>query len=212
VLSRLKYIVLDAEAKTGFLDPILLALAPVPGEPRRRVYHFELSCAEAASNAASVISPEALGAFFAVAQEPIEMPSRPFYLQNLGLNDNHCKVMAQELARDDTSLRQIHALDLTGNPSVGQTGYEALLGLLNRRFDIHVVDVEDQNWKATFDLVLYMNRICYRGHFLENGVFSSKAMWVNFLAELSTDRYYNEARQLNAIWYTLREDPDLIYT
>jgi hypothetical protein len=36
-------------------------------------------------------------------------------------------------------------LILTGNPSIGQQGYEALLGLLNRSFDIGV-KVDDQNW------------------------------------------------------------------
>jgi hypothetical protein len=209
----LEDIVLDVEDKAGFLDPILLALAPVHGEPRSPLSHFKLCCAETASNGASVVSPDALGAFF--AQEPIELPRRVLYLQNLGLNDNHCKVMAQELARDDASLRPIYLLDLTGNPSIGQKGYEALLGLLNRRFDIVDVEVDDQNWKATFDLVVFMNRKHNRGRFLENGVFPSKAMWVSFLAELTRTKryfYYDDARKLNAIWHTLREDPDLIYT
>jgi hypothetical protein len=210
---RLAGIVLDGvEDKAGFLDPILLALTPVHGEPRSRLNVFQLTCAETASNWASVVSPEALGAFF--AQEPIELPKRSFYLHNLGLNDNHCKVMAHELARDDSSLRRIHILDLTGNPSIGQKGYEALLRLLNRRFDLGAVYVDDQNWKATFKLVLCMNRDYDRGRFLKNGVFPSKAMWVNFLAELvtGTDYYFNDAQKLNAIWYTLREDPDFVYT
>jgi hypothetical protein len=116
-------IVLDAEDKTGFLDPILLALAPAPGQPRGQLIYLRLSCVEAAPNGASVVSPDALGAFF--AEEPITMPTRTFHLQNLGLNDNHCEVIAQELARrDDASLRPINALDmtvlnLTGNPSIG---------------------------------------------------------------------------------------------
>jgi hypothetical protein len=72
--------------------------------------------------------------------------------------------------------------------------------------------VDDQNWKTTFAFVISMNNAFHRGYFLKNGVFPSKATWVNFLAKLaSSDRYYNEAGQLNAIWYTLREDPDLIW-
>jgi hypothetical protein len=214
-------IVLNVEDKTGFLDPILLALAPVPaGEPRGQLSRFRFSCVEAASNGESVVSPEALGAFFAA--EPVERPMRAFCLRNLGLNDSHCEVMAQELARDDALLRPIGKLDLTGNPSIGQQGYAALLGLLNRRFDICVVKVDDHNWKTTFALVVYMNRKCHRGRFMKNGVFPSKAMWVNFLAEHTrTSSHWNlnlnkenldEARKLNAIWYTLREDPDLICT
>jgi hypothetical protein len=171
-----------------------------------------LSCVEDPSNGASVVSPEALGAF--ISEEPIEMPTstRHFlHLQNLGLNDNHCEVMAHEVARHDTLLRAIDSLDLTGNPSIGQQGYVALLGLLNRRLNVGTIVVDDLNWKSTFDLVENMNRKYRRRRFLENGVFPSKAMWVNFLAELSTDNDLNGgAHNLNAIWYTLREDPDLI--
>jgi hypothetical protein len=211
-IFRLDAIVLDVEDMTRFLDPILFALAHVPGEPRSQLSAFRLSCVEAAPSGASVVSPEALGAFF--AEVPSEMPrsSTLFHLNNLGLNDSHCEAMAQELARDDPLLRPI-GLDLKGNPSIGQQGYEALLGLLNRRFDIGVIEVDDNNWKKTFDMVVHMNRKYYRGHFMKNGVFPSKAIWMKFLAKLaSTDLYYYEAQRLNAIWYTLREDPDLIYT
>jgi hypothetical protein len=204
-------IVLDAVDRTGFLDPILLALAPVPGEPCGQLSYLRLSCVEAALNGASVVTPEALGAFF--ADEPVEMP-RSIYLclHNLGLNDTHCEVMAQVLLREYTLTRSI-SLDLTGNPSIGQTGYEVLLGLLNRRFKIYGVVVDDQNWKSTFDLVIFMNHKCHRDRFLENGVFPSKAAWMEFLEVLSVERYRSdedETQKLNAIWYTLREDPDLI--
>jgi hypothetical protein len=67
-------IVLDLEGKTGFLDPILLALTPVSGASRNsdKLFCFSLSCVKEASNAASVVFPEALSAFF--AEEPIRMP------------------------------------------------------------------------------------------------------------------------------------------
>jgi hypothetical protein len=58
----LEDIVLDVEDKTGFLDPILLALDPVPGEPRGKLSYFTLSCVEAEMNGVSIDSPEALGA------------------------------------------------------------------------------------------------------------------------------------------------------
>jgi hypothetical protein len=205
-------IVLDVEDKTGFLDPILLALAHVPGEPRRQLYCFRLSCVEAPSDGASFVSPEAVGAFF--AEVPSEIPRSIFlHLNYLGLNDSHCEAMAQALARDDAVLRPIKILNLTGNPSIGQQGYVALLGLLNRRFDIGDVLVDDLNWKSIFDMMRFMNQSCHRGHFMKNGVFPSKAMWVNFLAEIvSVYSYWNAEQSLNAVWYTLREDPDLICT
>jgi hypothetical protein len=184
----LEDIVLDVEDKTGFLDPILLALALVPGQPRGRLSWFSLSCAEAAANGASVVSPEALGAFF--ADEPIETPMRYFLLNNVGLNDNHCEAIAQELARDDALLRPIDELDLTGNPSIGQQGFEAPPGLLYQRANIGAVVVDDQNWSTTFDILKYMNRACHRGRFLENGFFSLRVVWVNFLVELASTDYY----------------------
>jgi hypothetical protein len=49
-------IVLDVEDKTGFMYPILLALASVPDEPRGPLHYLRLSCVEAASNGASVVS------------------------------------------------------------------------------------------------------------------------------------------------------------
>jgi hypothetical protein len=118
---------------------------------------------EGASNGASDVSPQALGAF--LAEELIEMPGRTFLrLYNLGLNNNHCKVMAQVLARNCAFLlRPIEALDLTENPSIGRQGYVALLGLLNRGLNIGTVVVDDQNWKATFNLVILMNVEYRRG-------------------------------------------------
>jgi hypothetical protein len=180
---------------------LLLALAPSPGEPRRREQRTDLrlSCVEATSNRATVVSPEALGAF--LAEEAVERPWRNFHVNKLGLNDNHCEFMAQELARrDDAELRPMQliiysAIDLRRNPSIGKHGYEALLGLLNRGFGVgRRVEVDDQNWKTTFDLAVYMNREYDSGRFLKNGVFSSKAMWVNFLAELSNARYITPMR------------------
>jgi hypothetical protein len=122
----LENIVLDVEGKTEFLDPILLVLAPVPGALRGQLSYFRFSCLEGALNGESVVSPEALGAFF--TEEPVETPMRDFLLNNLGLNDGNCEIMAQELARDGALLRprdgaftrRIDELDLTGNPSVGQ--------------------------------------------------------------------------------------------
>jgi hypothetical protein len=66
---------------------------------------------------------------------------------------------------------------------------------------------------SELQLVIFMNLQHHRGRFLENGVYPSKAMWVDFLAGISADSYWSvedEAQKLNAIWYTLREGPDFI--
>jgi hypothetical protein len=75
--STLEDIVLDVTDKIAFLDSILLALAPVPGESRGQLSCFRFSCVEAAPKwGLSVVAPEALGTFF--AEEPVEMPSRTY--------------------------------------------------------------------------------------------------------------------------------------
>jgi hypothetical protein len=213
----LEDIVLVGEDKTGFLDPILLALAPAPGEPHSQLINLHLSCRQAASNGLSIVSPEALGSFFACRGRIGQRPCGA-NLRNLGLNDNHCKVMAEQLtmaeqpAVDFALGRPSFALNLCGNPSIGQEGYRTLLGILNRKFNIAHVDVDDQNWTAKFNLVIYMNNVFNRGDFLKDGALPSKAMLVNFLAKLTTNSSRIEPDQLlNFIWYTLREDPSLIY-
>jgi hypothetical protein len=72
---------------------------------------------EAVSNGASVVSPEALGAFIAT-EELVDMPWRALHLQYLGVSDNHCEVMAHELSRDDAVLGPIDDIDWTGKPSI----------------------------------------------------------------------------------------------
>jgi hypothetical protein len=207
---KLKDIVLGGEDKTGFLDPIFLALAPAPGgEPKvTRLSNFHLRCRKAASNRPSIVSPEALGTFFACLWQY----ECDVYLQNLGLNNNHCKAMAQQITKYEDS-RPFDMLNLCGNPSIGQEGYQALLGLLNRKFNIFCIDVDDQSWRAKFDLAMNMNCKFNRHLYLKEGVFPSKAAQVDFLANVINTPYYSQPNQwLNAIWYTLREDPSLIYT
>lgn len=67
----LEDIVLDVEERTGFLIPAC----------------SNSCCMKAASNGASVASPEGLVAFF--AEEQVEIPRRTFCLRKLSLNDSH---------------------------------------------------------------------------------------------------------------------------
>jgi hypothetical protein len=162
-----------------------------------------------------MISPGALGMFFSSEERMGWLPlPRVFCLRTLGLNHHHCKVMAEQLAMDFDLLRPSTEFDFRGNPSIGEEGYEALLGLLNRKFDIRRINVDDQKWKATFFYVAYMNNEFDRGRFLKEGAFPSKTERVDFLAKLTNARFcpYREIEIFNAIWCTLREDPDLIYT
>jgi hypothetical protein len=99
------------------------------------IFGVRLSTPSASNGVSSIVSPGALGALFAA--EPVEIPPRTFQLNNLGLNDNHCEVMAQELARYDAVLRPIDELDLTGNPSIEKNkGMQRSLGSLTEGFTL----------------------------------------------------------------------------
>jgi hypothetical protein len=61
----LEDIVLGGEDTTGSLDPILIALASASA-PHGQLLEFRFSCHQAVSNGSSIVSPEALGSFFAM--------------------------------------------------------------------------------------------------------------------------------------------------
>lgn len=122
-------------------------------------------------------------------------------LSNSGLRDDHCKIIATLLVKDDRAPVRVTGagtagdflplpggavfgeLDLPGNPAIGQDGYEAIIGLLNREHWIGKVSVDDVGWQAKLGLVAEMNTR-HGGAFLLNGAFDSKAAWVDWIARL----------------------------
>jgi hypothetical protein len=59
-----------------------------------------------------------------------------------------------------------------------------------------------------------MNTEYGRGEFMQDGVFASKAGWVDWLAQLTnlpwTQDEAEEVLRANALWYTLRNEPCFI--
>jgi hypothetical protein len=105
---------------------------------------------------------------------------------------------------------------LSGNCQIGQEGYEAILGLLNREHWTKV-SVDDVSWQAKFGLVADMNTKHGRGEFLQDGVFDSKAAWVDWIAilaalddEKNDKAKVDDARQLSFLLYTLTEKPEFL--
>jgi hypothetical protein len=140
-----------------------------------------------------------------------ESPRR-LRLSNLGLGDDHCEIIATNLQSNGPT-ETFGVLDLTGNPTIGQKGYEAILGLLNREHWIGKVHVDEQSWQSKFDLVIDMNTKHGRGEFLEIGAFDSEADWFSFLARLAglvENAEADDARNLNFLWYTISEKPEFI--
>jgi hypothetical protein len=203
------------EHPPGFLDPLLEAMLSchqpyyflLRGYARKDVYP---------SGRPSLVTPTTLRPFLE-AYTHIPKPYRcSMRLENLGFEDEHCKAIAELLAamNDQYPGRALDDLWVRGNGEIGDEGYEALLGLLNRNHCIETIKVDDSSWQETLDLVLHMNTKYGRGAFMEDGVFAGKVRWVDWLAKLTnlpwTQDEAEEMLRANALWYTLRNEPCFI--
>jgi hypothetical protein len=187
----------------GFLDPIV-------NEGIHTFHKFHLSCCDAPSGL-SLVSTEALSR---LCRNPF-LGNQGWELEGLGLTDAHCKIISERAF-------PLSSLSLRSNPRIGQEGYEALLGLMNRSDFYHRIVVDDSTWEATFKLVSLM-KSKGRIEYMEDGVFISKSKWVDWISQVATMKtsslvisdlwsniIYPQLDLLNMIWYTLREKPDWI--
>jgi hypothetical protein len=200
------------EKCAGFLDPILHAVRRLPQQPPEFLLTGNQS--QEKGKGPSLITVQALRLFLQSAVDFTGGGSRRLHLNSLGFSDEHCKVLAELLVKHyGASERALGQLALRGNPAIGNEGFEAILGLLNRERWLGRVTVDDKSWQAKFNLVAEMNTKG-RGKFLQSGVFDSKIEWVAWLDRLAALDVENgetgDARRLNFLWYTLIEKPEFI--
>jgi hypothetical protein len=207
--------------KLGFLDPVLRALAPLNDSDDEGHYRqppfFTLSGYETSSiHGAPLVTVAALRAYLAAGILFHGKDNRSLTLEGLGLDDDHCQAIAQHFAvNDEVSDRILGDLWLRNNPAIGKDGYAALMGLLNRHHaTLYTIRVDDKSWEAKFDFVMRMNTEYGRGQFLEDGVFASRAKWVDWLEWLDTTappkNKEEESRNVNFIFYSLLESPGFL--
>jgi hypothetical protein len=226
----------------GFLDPILLAMK----SPSRASYfippYFELSAGDGVSvSGVTLINVTALGRFLPCVNFNVGN-KRELYLKGLGLGDSHVKLIVELMATVNPRTLQgasvSLSLHLQSNPAIGLPGYEALLGMLNRRSDIEQIRVDDAGWTATYKMVVHTNTKHGRVEFMEGGVFPDKVAWMDWVIRLANvapaeemeedeeeaeeaeeaeegkdeedEKQDFETRKLNYIWYTLLQKPDFI--
>jgi hypothetical protein len=197
----------------GSLDPILRAMHHGHHQPASvRLTGGFGSWSHQSVNETSLVTTEALCLYLtSTAAFPSESP-RNLRLSYLGLDDDHCEIIATKLQSNGRD-NQFCELNLIGNPTIGQKGYEAILGLLNREHWIGKVHIDEQSWQSKFDLVVDMNTKHGRGEFLQNGAFDSEADWFSFLARLAglvENAEADDARNLNFLWYTISEKPEFL--
>jgi hypothetical protein len=232
------------ENMEGFLDPVLRALhssdddSDGSARPQQQPTRFGLGgggdswSSHNASNLC-LVSTRALRMYLTSTATFTSTLPRYLGLSHLGLGDDHCQIIATLLRKNDRAPpvevvgklgeflpggAVFGELDLSGNCQIGLSGYEAILGLLNREHWIGKVSVDDVGWQAKFGLVTEMNTQHGRGAFLQDGVFDSKAAWVDWIARLAALENENananakvdEARQLSFLMYTLTEKPEFL--
>jgi hypothetical protein len=208
----------------GLLDPILLAMKSPDGASYLLPSCFELSTGDGVwVSAVSLISEATLNRFLPCVTSSFNAGNkRELYLKGLGLGDSHVKLIAELMSNVNKGESVSLSLHLQSNPAIGLPGYEALLGMLNRRSDIEQIRVDDAGWTATYKMVVHMNTKHGRGEFMEGGVFPDRVAWIDWVIRLANvapaeeveededEKQDFEARKLNYIWFTLVQKPDFV--
>jgi hypothetical protein len=208
----------DNDISDGFLDPVVYAASGF--------LNFSLST-KTRSVHSTVVSPRALRALIVEGKQ-----FHRLRLSNLGLTDSHVLAIVVGLS---TPGARLHCLKLDSNPGISAQGYGALFNLINQadlvgHFGITaqqaVFCVDDKAWEGKLNLVSEMNTKYCRLKYLTNGNFASEELrlqWlekVQWLDKVAADfaiyvdnddsRKKRDARLLNFIWYTLRQNPEMM--
>jgi hypothetical protein len=215
ILALAGLIPISAEYSPGFLDPLLEATLSCQ-QPLVFSLCGYLDDDVPPSGLPSLLTTAALCSYLEVYANSTQPDFSVIQLHNLGLEDEHCKAIAELLAPMNGQYPEgkLISLWITGNGAFSDEGFEALLGLLNRNHCIQEIQVDDSSWQEAFDLMCHMNTKYGRGEFMEDGVFADKAGWVKWLAKLtnlpSTQDEAEETLRASALWYTLRNEPSFI--
>jgi hypothetical protein len=219
----------DSDEPIGFLDPLLYAASFL-----RRLDHFSLS-AKTNSAHSTLVNPRALRALFVEGNR-----FRALHLCGLGLNDSHVFAIVDGLSTPGTRMDMLNLESNPAISARGYGALLNLINRANvmgnfrprvRRWDGFRVD--DKAWKAELNLVSEMNLEHGRLEYLTNGTFTSEErrwQWLERVAVLPTSRdiaAYDDdlrdeadddlrdeadAKHVNFIWYTLRQDPEIMQT
>ena len=131
-------------------------------------------------------------------------------LDNMGLSDDHCFVIAEMFARNE-NCRAGDLLSLKSNPAVTQMGYEKMFKVFYRRGRMGLVKVDDPKWEAEFDLVRSMNNLHGRLEVVVDGMITSRKSWIDWAAKVgASSRWESDSKKVNYLWFALREHPSIV--
>jgi hypothetical protein len=131
-------------------------------------------------------------------------------LDNMGLSDDHCFVIADMFARNE-NCRAGDLLSLKSNPAVTQMGYERMFKVFYRRGRMGLVKVDDQMWEAEFDLVRSMNNLHGRLEVIVDGMITSREDWIHWASKIGASSAWEaDNKKLNYLWFAVREHPCIV--
>ena len=131
-------------------------------------------------------------------------------LDGVGLDDDHCRVMAKAMTNEKCKAGDL--LSLTLNPAITHEGFDELFSILFQKQRMGLVKVDNPTWQANFDLVRSMNNLHSRLDYLEkSGSYASRIRWLEWLAKLSQITWEDEAHKVNYLWFTILERPDFVH-
>jgi hypothetical protein len=130
---------------------------------------------------------------------------------------------------------KLGCLNLGSNPGISAQGYGALFNHINVanvvgyfpcdfRGKWHGFCLDDKAWEGKLNLVAEMNSTCNRLEYMTNGTFTSeehRLQWLENLVRKTRDigDFYDghfskelNTKYLNFIWYTLRQNPEMMQT
>jgi hypothetical protein len=139
---------ISAEHSSDFLDPLLEAMLSCHQPNIFSLCGYYAHDDVPPSGLPSLLTTAALRSYLEVYANSTQPEIQ---LHNLGLEDEHCKAIAELLTPMNCQYpgRKLISLWLTGNGAFSDEGYEALLGLLNRNHCIQEIQVDDSSlWRT----------------------------------------------------------------
>jgi hypothetical protein len=201
----------DSDEPDGFLDPLFYAASDLRA--------FSVST-KTRSVHSTLVSPTALRALLVERKNKHELS-----LRGLGLTDSHVLAIVDGLS---TPGAYLFRLNLESNPGITAQGYGALFDLINRANIVGSFDylydvwrgfcVDEKAWEGKLNLASEMNSEYGRLEYLTNGTFTSaerRWQWLERAVGLPSSNLVDEDKRkkhLNFIWYTLRQNPEMMQT
>jgi hypothetical protein len=127
-------------------------------------------------------------------------------LDNLGLGDEHCAVIAEMFSRNE-KCKAGDLLSLKVNPGISYMGYKTIFEVFYKKGRMGLIKVDDLAWEAEFDLVRSMNNLHGRLDIIKDGKIASKGDWADWISKLGSSGWEGESKKLNYVWFALREHP-----